>query len=340
MLKSKLIYCCVALFALFVPFVNSSNADCNATLDLTGEHGENPAFYYVVEWFHSFNGVFIVEPQIRRVNGTWTPTGTSCSGEDFYLKLAYSVNGTSWTQGQYAHKDGTPMYRDCNEEGEYALGSYGLGTYTDITSTSVYGGLSLIQDEDVCVTHTFGNLYVEPETSDTHSVDAQILTCRTDVTQGVFSHFVEASVSWWRRETESFTIKAELKNVNGVVATKWLDNGNDFHKASEGQLRITFNVTDIEDMDSSYYIVVKVYDSEQDDFLNGGIDGGIGTSNVLSLENITDWDGDGDVDGADFLIWQDEFEGAGNPAGPEGDADFDGDVDWDDYLIWQAEYEN
>ena len=45
-----------------------------------------------------------------------------------------------------------------------------------------------------------------------------------------------------------------------------------------------------------------------------------------------DYDGDGDVDGDDFLRWQASF---GVDAG--GDADGDGDTDGDDFLIWQSE---
>ena len=51
-----------------------------------------------------------------------------------------------------------------------------------------------------------------------------------------------------------------------------------------------------------------------------------------------DFDGDGDVDGEDFLAWQ---AGFGLPSGAnktDGDYDNDGDVDGDDFLGWQAEF--
>jgi hypothetical protein len=51
-----------------------------------------------------------------------------------------------------------------------------------------------------------------------------------------------------------------------------------------------------------------------------------------------DFDGDGDVDGDDFLAWQTGF---GTPAGAQksdGDYDNDGDVDGDDFLGWQSEF--
>lgn len=52
-----------------------------------------------------------------------------------------------------------------------------------------------------------------------------------------------------------------------------------------------------------------------------------------------DFDGDGDVDGRDFLLWQ---RGYGTPAPNatpfDGDADGDQDVDGDDLEIWQGQY--
>ena len=49
-----------------------------------------------------------------------------------------------------------------------------------------------------------------------------------------------------------------------------------------------------------------------------------------------DFDADGDVDGGDFLIWQDGF-GTGTTQ-PEGDANFSGGVDGTDLGIWNSEY--
>jgi len=50
-----------------------------------------------------------------------------------------------------------------------------------------------------------------------------------------------------------------------------------------------------------------------------------------------DFDGDGDVDGFDFLLWQRGF-GNTNATRMDGDADGDGDVDADDLKIWSAQY--
>ena len=47
-----------------------------------------------------------------------------------------------------------------------------------------------------------------------------------------------------------------------------------------------------------------------------------------------DFDHDRDVDGDDFVIWQQNF----GTAGPGGDANGDGQVDGDDFLIWQGNF--
>jgi len=47
---------------------------------------------------------------------------------------------------------------------------------------------------------------------------------------------------------------------------------------------------------------------------------------------------DGDVDGDDFLIWQNNFPTSNGALGFDGDADGDGDIDGDDFLIWQNHF--
>ena len=63
---------------------------------------------------------------------------------------------------------------------------------------------------------------------------------------------------------------------------------------------------------------------------------------VLALFEIpppgdnADFNGDGTVDGDDFLIWQNGFGSPGDPS--MGDANGDGNVDGDDFLIWQEQF--
>jgi hypothetical protein len=52
-----------------------------------------------------------------------------------------------------------------------------------------------------------------------------------------------------------------------------------------------------------------------------------------------DFDFDGDVDGADFVVWQTNFPSAGPGIPPvPGDADGDGDCDGADFVVWQTNF--
>jgi hypothetical protein len=58
----------------------------------------------------------------------------------------------------------------------------------------------------------------------------------------------------------------------------------------------------------------------------------------IPLFETGDFDGDGDVDGDDFLAWQNGFGIASGADLSDGDGDGDGDVDGDDFLIWQNNF--
>jgi hypothetical protein len=51
-----------------------------------------------------------------------------------------------------------------------------------------------------------------------------------------------------------------------------------------------------------------------------------------------DFNGDGNVDGNDFVIWQMHFPTASGAALDDGDADGDGDVDGADFVVWQTNF--
>jgi hypothetical protein len=51
-----------------------------------------------------------------------------------------------------------------------------------------------------------------------------------------------------------------------------------------------------------------------------------------------DFDADGDVDGADFVVWQTNFPLASGAILGQGDADNDGDVDGADFVVWQTNF--
>ena len=51
-----------------------------------------------------------------------------------------------------------------------------------------------------------------------------------------------------------------------------------------------------------------------------------------------DFDGDQDVDGADFVVWQTHFPTTSGATVETGDADGDGDVDGADFVVWQTNF--
>jgi formylglycine-generating enzyme len=51
-----------------------------------------------------------------------------------------------------------------------------------------------------------------------------------------------------------------------------------------------------------------------------------------------DFDSDGDVDGADFVIWQTNFPAPNGHSLATGDTDADGDVDGADFVVWQTNF--
>jgi hypothetical protein len=64
-----------------------------------------------------------------------------------------------------------------------------------------------------------------------------------------------------------------------------------------------------------------------------------GTKTPLTvLPKPGDFDGDGDVDGADFIVWQTNFPKEGGATLSQGNADGDSDVDGADFAVWQSNF--
>jgi hypothetical protein len=59
---------------------------------------------------------------------------------------------------------------------------------------------------------------------------------------------------------------------------------------------------------------------------------------TLQIAESADFDGDGDVDGRDFLIWQRGYSSVGTATRATGDANGDGQVDAADLTVWQEQY--
>jgi hypothetical protein len=58
-------------------------------------------------------------------------------------------------------------------------------------------------------------------------------------------------------------------------------------------------------------------------------------ANYSFAEHPGDFDGDGDVDGADFVAWQTVFP---SRVGGDDIGDHDGDVDGADFVVWQTNF--
>lgn len=64
----------------------------------------------------------------------------------------------------------------------------------------------------------------------------------------------------------------------------------------------------------------------------------LGNQIALVIAIPGDFDGDSDVDGADFVAWQTNFPTASGATRAQGDADADGDVDGADFVVWQTHF--
>ncbi|MBN1853951.1 MAG: hypothetical protein JW829_14565, partial [Pirellulales bacterium] len=65
----------------------------------------------------------------------------------------------------------------------------------------------------------------------------------------------------------------------------------------------------------------------------------LGTVEYTSdVTESADFDGDGDVDGNDFLMWQVGFPMASGASRSDGDSDGDGDVDAGDFVTWKSQF--
>lgn len=64
-----------------------------------------------------------------------------------------------------------------------------------------------------------------------------------------------------------------------------------------------------------------------------------GSLTLLSPPISADFNGDGDVDGADFLAWHNGYRTDSGAAHSQGDADADGDVDARDFWAWRNEFQ-
>lgn len=127
-------------------------------------------------------------------------------------------------------------------------------------------------------------------------------------------------------------------STSGLSAPYWVRltrNGNNFtaYRSTNGVNWTQIGSTTTIAMNSTVYVGLAVTSHS-----NGNLNTSV-FSNVSVISPSADFDGDGDVDGRDFLAWQ---RGSGiqapNATKSDGDADNDLDVDGNDLAIWQAQY--
>jgi hypothetical protein len=91
---------------------------------------------------------------------------------------------------------------------------------------------------------------------------------------------------------------------------------------------------------ASVYELRILHNSETGDFKGEFAPGTLRVNNILAegpaVSEDADFDGDDDVDGEDFLIWQRGL-GVGTTQGA-GDANASGSVNGDDLAIWRAQF--
>jgi hypothetical protein len=115
------------------------------------------------------------------------------------------------------------------------------------------------------------------------------------------------------------------------VQTRWAGSVFQMYLANLGQFNLT-NTT------VSFYITGPNVPPASGTTSQRTIYEGVAYELAPAPAHPGDFDGDGDVDGADFVAWQTNFPKATGATLAEGDADADGDVDGADFVVWQTNF--
>lgn len=178
----------------------------------------------------------------------------------------------------------------------------------------------------------------------------------------------QAAESWYLSRLLNGSIAEPVLNleddlfVGGFVTTKrfslWLGNGQNAAGDLEYELignqwkfglDILSNSTSVDGTLkvntaelSGQPLVAKLNGAVVSQFVGGGTYqlNHFGDNDLFTLTVVVpaDFNGDGDVNGADFVTWQSNFPKSSSATAAMGDADGDGDVDGADFVMWQTNF--
>jgi hypothetical protein len=226
----------------------------------------------------------------------------------------------------------TPLQTGFNgiyEEGDKATYSQAVGAYTiSLTGQGFWQSrnATLVNSLDASVRDFYSDYFYNNSTVNGEGVALTIdgVAPNTDYDLTLWSYDVEASTI-----AATPTFWSPFGATTGTTAT--IDD-----------IRTPLPAT-LYDPDNSKTIRVRSTGTKLEIF--GTSTGGVqGTRlngfelNAVVTAHAGDFDGDGDVDGADFVAWQTHFPTATGATLADGDADGDGDVDGADFVVWQTNF--
>jgi hypothetical protein len=131
--------------------------------------------------------------------------------------------------------------------------------------------------------------------------------------------------------TYDFGITVKRQGADVIVSASILGTGSTVFTNVFGPVTVTDPVQKTFDFNRVGFWSVTPLDADQVSF--NGID-----VSVVPAPVPGDFDSDGDVDGADFIVWQTNFPITSGATPSQGDADGDTDVDGADFATWQSSF--
>jgi hypothetical protein len=290
-----------------VDSVQNTNVSAKGGVMFRNSTAANAA--YAFAWVKP-NGNVVFET--RSANGASSSYSSSVSGGGFpvwvrvvrsgnQFTASYSTNGVSWTQ---------------------------VGTTQTVTmATNAQAGLAVTSHSNgTLCTAVFSNVSVTSSDTTRPTVTINQAAGQVDPTNSSTIHFTAV---FSEPVSDFATGDVTLSGTAGATTATVTGSGTTYNVAVSG-------------MTASGTVIASLLAGVAHDAANNPSWASTSTDNVVTyvpLPPDADFDGDGDVDGGDFLAWQ---RGYGIPAPnatkANGDADHDGDVDGDDLEFWKEQF--